>query len=154
MAKILELLTVNVAVKDLDEGLAKYRALGLESIRPMVMPELPAAITDVTFPIGREGSISVIAAIGEKSPVTRFIDKRGEGVYSIAVRVDSLADAMAEWKGFDWVLPAPYEFPNPNQAARHLPDRLRVNWIKPSSLAGVMLEVFEFVGNVRETPKE
>jgi hypothetical protein len=153
MAKILEILTVNVAVKDLDAGLAKYQALGLESIRPMVMPELPAAITDVTFPVGREGSISVIAAIGEKSPVKRFIDKRGEGVYSIAVRVDSLKDAMAEWEGFDWVLPEPYEFPTPNQAARHLPDRLRVNWIKPSSLGGVMLEVFEFVGNVRETPK-
>ncbi len=155
MARILEILTVNVAVKDLDAGLARYKALGLDHIRPMVMPELPAAITDVTFPIGDQGSISVIAAMGDKSPVHRFIEKRGEGVYSIAVRVDDLKACMAEWSksGFQWVLPEPYEFPTPNQAARHLPDKLRVNWIKPGSLFGVMLEVFEFVGEVRETPK-
>jgi methylmalonyl-CoA/ethylmalonyl-CoA epimerase len=153
VAKILELLTVNVAVKDLNAGLAKWRALGLSPIRPMVMPELPAAITDVTFPMGQEGSVSVIAGIGDRSPLNRFLEKRGEGVYSIAVRVDDLHGVMKEWPGMDWVLKEPYEFPNPNQAARYLPDKLLVNWIKPNSLHGVMLECFEFVGEVRETPK-
>ena len=33
-------------------------------------------------------------------------------------------------------------------AARFVPERLRANWIKPSSLSGILLEVFEFDGPV------
>ena len=56
---------------------------------------------------------------------------------------------MQEWPGVSWVLDKPYEFESGNPAARYVPDKLRVNWIKPSSLGGVMLECFEFVGNVK-----
>ena len=151
MGKILEILTVNVAVNDLDEALSKYEALGLQALAPVRMPEPPAEITDVTHPIGREGAISVIAATGPGSPVTRFLEKRGEGMYSIAVRVDDLREVMTEWAaaGVSWVLPEPYEFRDGSPAARYVPDTLRVNWVKPSSLNGVMLEVFEFQGEVR-----
>ena len=154
MGKVLELLTVNVAVKDLDEGLAKYRAMGLGGLAPVRMPAPPAEITDVSHPIGREGAISVIAATGPGSPVARFLAKRGEGVYSIALRVDDLDEIMAEWAeaGLEWVLPAPHAFAGPHPAARHVPERLRVNWVKPSSLNGVMIEVFEFRGKVGTHP--
>ena len=57
---------------------------------PGDMPEPPASITDVTFPMGKEGSVSVIAATDPKSPVARFIEKRGEGPYSICLRTDNL----------------------------------------------------------------
>jgi 4-hydroxyphenylpyruvate dioxygenase-like putative hemolysin len=156
MGKILEFLTVNIATADLDGALAKYRAMGLRTLPPAHMPEPPAEITDVTLPIGPMGSISVIAATGPGSPVKRFIDKRGEGVYSIAVRVDSLAEVMEEWAaaGLQWVLPEPYVFPHENPAARYVPEQLKVNWVKPSSLGGVMLECFEFVGEVREEQPE
>ncbi len=152
MGKILELLTVNVAARDLDATLDKYRAMGLSSLTPSHMPEPPAEITDVTFPIGPIGSISVIAATGPSSPVARFLEKRGQGIYSIAVRVDSLAEVMVEWSaaGLDWVLPEPYEFTANHPAARYVPERIKVNWVKPSSLDGVMLECFEFIGEVGE----
>ena len=152
MGKILELLTVNVAARDLDATLDKYRAMGLSSLTPSHMPEPPAEITDVTFPIGPIGSISVIAATGPSSPVARFLEKRGQGIYSIAVRVDSLAEVMVEWSaaGLDWVLPKPYEFTANHPAARYVPERIKVNWVKPSSLDGVMLECFEFIGEVGE----
>jgi hypothetical protein len=59
---------------------------------------------------------------------------------------------MAEWgaAGLDWVLPEPYEFGAGHPAARYAPEGLKVNWVKPSSLDGVMLECFEFVGEVRD----
>ncbi|MBT5414808.1 MAG: hypothetical protein HOH66_17000 [Rhodospirillaceae bacterium] len=156
MGKILEFLTVNVATADIDGALGKFRAMGLETLPPAHMPEPPAEITDVTLPIGPMGSISVIAATGPGSPVKRFIDKRGEGIYSIAVRVDSLAEVMEEWAaaGLQWVLPEPYVFDRENPAARYVVEQLKVNWVKPSSLGGVMLECFEFVGAVREEQPE
>lgn len=151
MARILEFLTVNVAVQDIDAATAKYKALGLPTLPAHPMPEPPAEIVDVTVPIGPLGAVSLIAATGPGSPVKRFIDKRGEGVYSIAVRVDNLEEAMAEWSkaGFQWVLPKPYAFPAGNPAARYIPEKLLVNWVKPSSMFGVMLECFEFVGAVK-----
>jgi 4-hydroxyphenylpyruvate dioxygenase-like putative hemolysin len=150
MAGIVEFLTVNVAVKDLDAVANKYRKLGLQTLPPSHMPAPPAEITDVTVPLGLAGAISIIAATGPTSPVRRFLDKRGEGVYSIAVRVDNLEQVMAQWAaaGLEWVLPKPYEFPPGTPAARYLPQGLKANWVKPSSLNGVMLECFEFVGEV------
>src|SRR4051794_26757418 len=142
MARILELLTVNVAARSVDETVAKYRDLGLSALPAFPMPEPPAEIVDVSLPIGEQGAISVIAPTSPGSPVQRFLDKRGEGVYSIAVRVDDLLAAMREWKGVQWVLSSPYEFAAGNPAARYLPEKLWVNWIKPSSLNGVMLECF------------
>jgi methylmalonyl-CoA/ethylmalonyl-CoA epimerase len=150
MARIIEFLTVNVAARDVSDTVAKYRTLGLSALPAFPMPEPPAQIVDVSLPIGDQGAISVIAPTGSGSPVQRFIDKRGEGLYSIAVRVDDLDGAMREWKGMQWVLDKPFEFASGNPAARYIPDRLRVNWIKPSSLNGVMLECFEFVGEIRQ----
>ena len=150
MGKILELLTVNVATPDLEGALAKWRKLGLGSLPPAHMPQPPIEITDVTLPLGSSGAISVIAPTGPGSAVQRFLQKRGAGAYSIAVRVDSLPEVMAEWAaaGIEWVLPEPQPLPPGTPAGRYSPERLRINWVKPSSLGGIMLEVFEFGGRV------
>ncbi|MGH6953221.1 MAG: VOC family protein [Alphaproteobacteria bacterium] len=154
MARIVEFITVNLAVKDLDGALARFRALGFSSLAAARMPEPPAEITDVTLPLGREGAVSLIAATGPESPVARFLDKRGEGVYSIALRTDDLAELMREWTaaGVRWLLPEPYEFPRPSPAGRHLSEKLLANWVRPGSLHGVLVEVFELKGAVGPAP--
>jgi hypothetical protein len=150
VGKILEFLTVNVATPDLEGALAKWRKLGLATLPPAHMPQPPIEITDVTLPLGSSGAISVIAPTGPGSAVQRFLQKRGAGAYSIAVRVDSLPEVMAEWAaaGIEWVLPEPQQLPPDTPAGRYKPERLRINWVKPSSLGGIMLEVFEFGGRV------
>ena len=56
------------------------------------------------------------------------------------------------------------DFPPGSRAGRYIPERLKANWVKPSSLNGVMLEVFEFAdassiterrrqGRCRRTPQ-
>jgi len=152
VGKILEFLTINVATGDLEAALTKWRSLGLATLPPAHMPQPPVEITDVTLPVGDSGAISVIAPTGPGSPVQRFLQKRGPGAYSIAVRVDSLAEVMQEWKraGIEWVLPAPQELPPGTPAGRYIAERLRVNWVKPASLGGIMLEVFEFGGRVEQ----
>lgn len=148
MARIVEFLTVNVASRDAKAGAAALARLGLGQLPPSVMPQKPAEITDVTVPIGDAGAISVISPTAPTSVVQRFLDRRGEGLYSIAVRVDDLDGAMREWEGIEWVLDHPYRFPPGTPAARYAPEILRANWIKPGMLAGVLLEVFEFQGAV------
>jgi len=151
MGRILEFITVNIATRDLDGAVAKWRAIGLTNVAPSHMPFPPAEITDVTLPLGVSGAVSVIAPTGPGSPVQRFLDRRGDGAYSIAVRVDSLDEVMHAWSeaGVQWVLPTLYEFPPGTPAGRYLPERLKANWVKPASLGGIMLEVFEFVGAVQ-----
>ncbi len=146
MARVLELMTVNVAVRDQGGAVSKYRQMGLHAHPPNVMPEPPSQITDVSLPLGDCGAISVIAPTDERSPVQSFLDRRGEGIYSIAIRVDDLREAMSEWGHLDWVLPEPFVLPEGMPVLDMLPEKALANWIKPNSLHGVLMEVFEISG--------
>ncbi len=147
---IIELLTINIAVPSLDDAVPRYEALGLSHVAPSEMPEPPAQITDVSFPLERGGALSLIAPTRDASPVAGFLGKRGPGVYSIALRVDDLKETMRDWgdKGMEWVLDEPHVF-HDHPAAQWQVERLIMNWVKPRSNGGVMLEVFEFDGDVR-----
>lgn len=151
MIGVTEFLTVNVAVADMNEILPKYEAIGMRAIEPSPWPEPPIEMTDVTveFPDSNT-AISLIEAWNGGGAVGSFIKKRGPGVYSIAVRVDSLAESMEQWQelGFEWVLQVPAEVPG-GRAAIYVADKVLVNWVKPKTFGGVLLEVFEFQGNVR-----
>jgi 4-hydroxyphenylpyruvate dioxygenase-like putative hemolysin len=152
LARIIELLTVNIAVESLEDAIPRYQALGLDHVAPAHMPEPPAQITDVSFPLSEGGAFSLIQATDPSSPVARFLEKRPPGPYSLAVRVDDLKGAMKEWgeKGMEWVLPdEPHVFENGEAVGRQV-ERLLMNWIKPKCLGGVMLEVFEFQGKVEK----
>lgn len=150
MIKATEFLTVNIAVEDMAAMRARYQAIGLAALPPAEWPEPPIQMTDVTlgFP-GAETAISLIEPWEGGGPVGKFIEKRGAGLYSVAVRVDDLAAAMKDWAahGMEWVLEKPAEVPG-GRAARYVADRVLVNWVKPRTFGGVLLEVFEFQGNV------
>ena len=152
MARILEYITVNYAVSDHQDLLHKLSAMGLANVVPNVMPDPPAQITDISFPIGREGALSVITPTDPGSPVQKFLDRRGEGAFSLAVRVDDLRAAMREWSahGIEWVLPEPHVFASGTAAARYRVEVLKANWVKPGSLNGLLLECFEFGGEVED----
>lgn len=150
MIKASEFLTVNIAVEDMGEMRARYEAIGLTAMLPAEWPEPPIQMTDVTveFPCGGT-AISLIEPWKGGGPVGKFIEKRGPGLYSLAVRVDDLAAAMQDWAahGMEWVLDKPAEVPG-GRAARYVADRVLVNWVKPRTFGGVLLEVFELQGNV------
>ena len=107
MARILEYITINYAVNDLAHAQAQFSALGLNALAANHMPQPPAEITDITFPIGSLGAISLVCPTAPSSSVQRFLDRRGEGCFSLAVRVDDLHAIMNEWSavGIEWVLP-------------------------------------------------
>ena len=69
MGKILEFITVNVAARDVEAALVKWRAMGLASLPPSHMPAPPAEITDVTLPIGLAGAVLGINRHGMSEPI-------------------------------------------------------------------------------------
>jgi len=150
MIQVTEFLTVNVAVSSLDEARSRYEAIGLAALPPAPWPDPPIEMTDVTVEFPQGGAaISLIEPWNGGGATGRFIEKRGQGVYSIAVRVDDLEVAMRDWQslGFEWVLDTPSEVPG-GRAASYVADRVLVNWVKPKSFGGVLLEVFELQGEV------
>ena len=151
MAQIIEFLTINVAVGDIDAAVGRYKALGFAPHPPNNMPDPPAQITDVSIPMGSVGHVSVIAGTDPDSMVAKWVEKRGEGMYSVAVRTDDLKGLMEEWTkaGVEWVLPEPYEFPPETPCVQYVAEKTIVNWVKPKSMFGMLLEVFELQGDIR-----
>jgi catechol 2,3-dioxygenase-like lactoylglutathione lyase family enzyme len=151
MASIIEFLTINIAVDKLDDALAKYRAMGFAPLDPEPMPDPPSEITHVSLPIGPGEPMSLIAALGPGSPVAKFIEREAEGPFSISLRTDDLKGLMAQWSaaGAKWVLPEPFVFPPNTPCLQYDSDGVLGNWVRRSSLFGVMLEIFELTGEVR-----
>jgi methylmalonyl-CoA/ethylmalonyl-CoA epimerase len=156
MGKVLEMLTVNLAVNDLDQAVERYSKLGLTKYPPVHVPEPPTQLTDVSMPTGDSGWLSLIAPTEPDSPVGRYLDKRGQGIYSVVLRVDNLREIMEEWRqaGAEWLLEEPYEFPPGTPCTNLLPDKLIGNWLRPSSMHGVLLETLELQGEIRTLKPE
>ena len=86
-----------VRVADLDEGIATYRdALGLTLDRTDESEAL--GIKQAFFNLPGGGFIEVVAPIDEQSAVGQALDKRGEGIHTVAFAVDDLAAACARLK--------------------------------------------------------
>jgi hypothetical protein len=151
MSHIIEFLTVNLAVDDPVAVVDRYRSLGLSDLPPNVMPEMPIAMTDITMDIPGGVGLSIIfpqsPGVG---PVGKFLAKRGQGVYSIALRVDDIEATMRDWSaaGLRWASPQPVPSPD-GRAARYIADTALLNWALPQELGGVLVEIVELRGNVR-----
>ena len=86
-----------VRVGDLDEGIATYRdALGLTLGRTDQSEAL--GIKQAFFNLPDGSFIEVVAPINAESAVGQALDKRGEGIHTVAFAVDDLDAACAKLK--------------------------------------------------------
>jgi methylmalonyl-CoA epimerase len=84
---------IGIAVKDLDLAMATYeQVLGVPGHRE-ALPERHIEIA--FFPVG-ESRIELVAPTAPESAVTRFLEKRGEGMHHIAYLVDDVAAALEQ----------------------------------------------------------
>ncbi len=79
---------IGMAVKDLDEATVRYQRLGPVTI--LGSEKVPSQKVDVRFIKIGETKIELLQAIDPESPVSRFIDKRGEGIHHIAFGVKDI----------------------------------------------------------------
>ena len=85
---------VGVAVADLDEAVRTYERLfgGRLEHRARVENQ---GVEAASMRIG-ESRVELLAALGDDTPVGKFIAERGPGMHHVAYEVDDVASALAE----------------------------------------------------------
>ncbi len=132
MIRIKKIDHVAICVKDVDEAVAKYKAvLGLEpQLREVVASQKTEA---VLLPIG-ETSLELISPRGNEG-LEKFLEKRGPGLHHIAVEVEGIEQALATLKA----LGVPLVDEVPRKGARGH----KVAFLHPKATGGVLVELVE-----------
>jgi methylmalonyl-CoA epimerase len=123
----------NIAVKDLEEAVAKFEGLLGVKARPL-------EASDFAFP-GMRGatldangvSFTLLTPTEDNSPAGRFLKSRGEGVMLVALESDDVDADSERIRSLGLELAAPKTMEGTWGKA---------NWIHPKSLCGVQVEIF------------
>jgi methylmalonyl-CoA/ethylmalonyl-CoA epimerase len=122
---------VGVAVEDLDTAVQTYERLfgGTLEHRERVDDQ---GVEAASLRLG-ESRVELLAALGDDTPVGRFLAKRGPGMHHVAYAVDDVETALAELAGEGVELI--------DTAPRQGMFGLQVAFVHPESVHGVLSEV-------------
>ena len=85
---------LGVAVEDLDEAVATYERLyGAEVEHRDTVEE--QGVEAASLRVG-DGRVELLRALGDDTPVGRFIARRGPGMHHVAYEVDDVAASLGE----------------------------------------------------------
>ena len=124
---------VGIAVKDLAASVKWYEeTLGLHSKGTEVVQE--QQVTVAFLPCG-DSELELLESTAPEGPIARFIEKNGEGIQHIAIRVDDIDAALAELKekGVRLI----------DQTPRYGAGGARIAFLHPKATHGVLLELCE-----------
>lgn len=121
-----------IAVRDLDEALARYRRLfGLVASERTV---IPGQGVEVAFlPVG-VSKLELIQPVDHRSGVTRFLERRGEGLHHIGVVVSDIDEELARLASLGVELIDETPRPGPHG---------RIAFIHPRGTGGVLVELMQ-----------
>jgi methylmalonyl-CoA/ethylmalonyl-CoA epimerase len=124
---------IGIAVSNIQESLSFWQAsLGIE---PHGIEEIADRKLRTAFlPVG-DTDIELLEATGAESTIAKFIEKRGEGLHHIAIRVDDIEAALAELKAKGVQLI--------DETPRNGAGGTRIAFVSPKSTHGVLLELCE-----------
>ena len=122
---------IGIAVKDLEAANKTYKAvLGAEHYKTETVESEGVATS--FFKIG-ESKIELLAATNPDSPISKFIEKRGEGIHHMAFYVDDIKAEIERLKGEGFRLLN--EQPKPGA------DNKIVAFMHPKDANGVLVEL-------------
>ena len=130
--KITRLDHIGIAVKSIAESLKVYEAMGLKSVGVEEVAEQKVRVAFI--PIG-ETEIELLESTAPDGPVAKYIEKNGEGIQHLALRVDNLEAALAEMKAKGVRLI--------DEKPRYGAGGARIAFVHPRSTGGVLLELSE-----------
>lgn len=122
---------IGIAVKDLDKANDLFsRLLGRQHYK---IEKVPSEGVVTSFFEVSGVKIELLAATTQDSPISRHIEKRGEGIHHLAFEVANLEDAIRryEQEGFTAVNP------EPSAGA----DNKRICFLHPRNTNGVLIEL-------------
>ena len=122
---------IGIAVKSLDAARI-YESLGLrvEHVETVETQKVKTAFLSVG-----EANLELLEPTSPDSPIAKFIEKRGEGIHHICLRVDDLEAHLARLKAEGYRLV--------NEAPVPGAHGCRVAFLHPSAGNGVLIELSE-----------
>jgi len=134
MAKVIRIDHIAVAVRDVDEAVAKYqRILGAELIEKAEIILKGNRSLAAYLRVG-DGLVVMDGAVDPNGFIARFIEKRGEGLHHVAVVVDDLDGFIKDLEAKGVQIPHRESFG---------PLRREI-LLSPKDLCGVVLQVIEW----------
>jgi methylmalonyl-CoA/ethylmalonyl-CoA epimerase len=123
---------IGIAVRNIDESLKFYELLGLKATGKEGVAEQKVRVAFV--PVG-DSEIELLESTSPDGPIARFIEKNGEGIQHIALRVDDIKKALAELKANGIRLI--------DEEPRYGAGGASIAFIHPKSTGGILLELSE-----------
>jgi methylmalonyl-CoA/ethylmalonyl-CoA epimerase len=129
--KLTKIEHIGIAVKSLDESIKFYEEiLGLKCYATEIVED--QKVKTAFFQIG-ETKIELLESTHPDGPVSKFIEKRGEGIHHIAFKTNNINSSLKELKEKNVKLIDE----NPRKGA----EQLDVGFIHPKSAHGVLIEL-------------
>lgn len=129
---ILKVDHIGIAVKSLAESSKLYELLGIKSTGTEEVAEQKVKVA--FFPVG-DSEVELLESTAPDGPIARYIEKNGEGIQHIALRVDDLEKALAELKAKGVRLI--------DEKPRYGAGGARIAFVHPKSTGGILLELSE-----------
>ena len=122
---------IGIAVKSIEDALAFWESsLGIKcsGIEEVAEQRVKTAF----LPVG-ETEIELLEATDPESPVAKFIEKRGEGLHHIALRVENIEETLKNLKeqGVRLI----------DETPRYGAGGAKIAFVHPKSSGGVLLEI-------------
>ncbi|MFQ5865646.1 MAG: methylmalonyl-CoA epimerase [bacterium] len=125
---------IGIAVAELESAVEKYRNItGREPTQREVVDAQKVAT--VFFPVG-EVRLELLKGTHPDSPISKFIEKRGEGIHHVCFEVDDLeksVDVMSKM-GLHFI----------EQASAKGAGGSKVAFLHPKSASGILMELVEY----------
>ncbi len=128
---------IGIAVKNLKEAGAVYeQLLGVKSYKEEAVPS--EGVNTLFFHMG-ESKIELLEGTADASPITKFIEKKGEGIHHIAFDVEDIYSEMERLKGEGFVVL--------NEKPKKGADNKLVCFVHPKSSHGVLIELCQEIAD-------
>jgi len=124
---------IGIAVKNLDESIKFYeKKLNLKCYKIEEVKE--QKVKTAFFKIGGT-KLELLEGTEQESPISKFIEKKGEGIHHIAFAVQGIEDCLQELENKDVSLI--------NSTPRIGADGLNIAFVHPKSTNGILIEFCE-----------
>ncbi|GBD39917.1 4-hydroxymandelate synthase [bacterium HR37] len=141
--KINSLYHIAIAVRDIDKAEKLFtQAFGLEVVHREVVEEQGVKTSMLKAKEGKT-AIELIEPLNESSPISKFLEKRGEGIHHICFRVEDIESILRHLKEMGIQLID--ESPRPGAYGA------KVAFIHPKAVNGVLIELAELSESHNET---
>ena len=131
MFKVLKVDHIGIAVKNLEEAKKFYtETLGIAALGEETVEEQKVKVCFI--PCG-DSELELLESTSPEGPIAKYIEKNGEGIQHVALRVDNIENALADLK---------------EKGVRLIDEKLRygaggasIAFIHPKATGGILLEL-------------